>query len=933
MGINTGPAEAKVDGDRATGYTGYSTLARVARVMAAGHGGQMLLSDTAAGQVRDELPDGVDLRNLGQHRLKGLLEPTHLWQVVVADLPQSFPRLRTASSVASNLPASLTRFVGRKRELQQVKDLVAEHRLVTLVGPGGTGKTRLALQAATDLREPFGDRVYLVDLAGSSDEGAVLPLVARAIGLLDETPGRSLLDDLREHIGDQATLLFLDNFERVIAAAPALAELLRDCPGLKQLVTSREALHVSGERVFSVPPMTVPGPADRDLSLIELGEADAIELFVERARAVDPEFRLTADNARLVTDLCVGLDGLPLAIELATARLGFLTPEALVDRLGRRLELLRGGPRDAPARQQTLRGTIDWSYEMLDEGEQRLFALLSVFTGATVEAVEGVMGRVEGVADTDVFDALGSLVDKSLLRLVDRGEVTSRLVMLETIREYAGERLDEDRAFADAVRRAHASHFADWTEAQWEELTGSEQEVASGQMAADIDNIRTAWRYWVDEKDFEQLSKLTDSMWLLYDARGWYHATAALTTDLLEVLSSTPSSPERAVAELTLQTSLARVLMVVKGDTAEVEAAWRRALELSEGQPESPQLLPVLRSLASFYMLRAEFARGAELAGQILDLADRHDDADARTDGHLVLGANLAFLGQLRSGMEHLEAGIAAHGSHKPGSRRFRLGNNPGVVCFTTSAMVLWMLGFPDRARDRIQQAMDLAEDLDHPSSIAYAHFHAGLIHLWRREPAQVEARTQTVLQLADEYDFQIWTAVGSCLRGAALAEMGSAEDGLALVEAAMNNYQRLPSPPVFWPLLLHIQAGVCGAAGRPADGLALEAEAIEIATEGEGQMFGSEFFHRYGELVLAATPDEHDEAEVWFRRAVETGAALDAPMFQLRAALPLARLWHEQGKVEDAHRLVSEAYGAIDEGFDTADLIDAKALLDELAP
>ena len=466
----------------------------------------------------------------------------------------------------------------------------------------------MALQVAGDLRDDFGDRVHLVDLSGTGDVDSVLPLIAQAVGLLEEAPGRSLLEELRGQIGDQKMLLVLDNFERVLAAAPVLTDLLRECPGLKQLVTTREALHVSGEHVFPVPPMAVPDPGDRELSLAYLAESDAVALLVDRARAVDPAFRLTDANARMVVELCVGLDGLPLAIELATARLGFLSPEALVERLGSRLELLRGGPRDAPARQQTLRATIDWSYEMLDPGEQRLFGSSGCSRATTVEAVEGAADGVDGMPDIDLIDGVHLHSSTRACSGWSTGVRPHPASRCEDDPEFAAERLDEDPALAAAVRRAHAGWFADWTQAQWEPLTGTGREAASNRMAGDIENIRAAWRYWKDEQDFEQLGKLVDSMWLLYDARGWYHATAALTTDLLEVLSSMPSTPERLVEEITLRTSLARVLMVVTGDTKEVEAAWTRALELSEGQDKVPELLPVLRGLASFYMLRAEFA-------------------------------------------------------------------------------------------------------------------------------------------------------------------------------------------------------------------------------------------------------------------------------------------------------------------------------------
>ena len=869
--------------------------------------------------------------DLGQHELKGLLNPEHLWQVVATGLPQSFPPLQTLSTVPCNLPVTLDRFVGRTRELQEVKDRLGHARLLTLLGTGGTGKTRLALQAATELRDDFEDRVYFVDLAATRDLESVLSVTARAIGLREGTNG-PLLDDLKGQIGTQKMLFLLDNFEQVTVAAPTMAELLRDCPQLTQLVTSREALHVSGENVFPVPPLTLPETDLRHASVEKLAQSEAIQLFVERAQAVKPDFRLTEDNAQAVAELCVRLDGLPLAIELATARLALFSPQALVERLGNRLKLLRGGARDVPVRQQTLRDTIGWSYEMLDPGEQRLFQLLSVFSGATFEAIEDVASQVKGLDEIDVLDGLGSLVDKSLIRRVDQGDAESRLSMLETIREFATQRLDEDPELRASARRAHASYFANWTQRQWERLTGEGRDAASEQMAADIENIRTAWRYWVAEGNLEQVGRFTDSLWLLYDARGWYHATVSLTTDLLDLLSSTPSTPERVLEQITLQTSLARVLLTIKGYTQEVEDAYMRALELCEGEGQVPQLLPVLRGLSTFYIYRAEFEKGARTGEQILSLAERYDDASAQIEGHLVLGACLAMLNRLQPGMDHLEQGIAAYDPERHGSARFRLGNNPGVVCFTTSALVLWMLGYPDRARDRAHESIGLATRLSHPSSMAYAQFHAGLIHLWTREEELAQGCAQAVLDIADEHEFQIWRVVGSCLRGAATARVGSADESLRLIEGAMNTYQRLRTPPVFWPLLLYLQAGVCGLAERPGDGLTLLDEAVEIATHGQGQTLWSEFFQLKGDLLLAVSPDNAAEAETWFQRAVDIAAEVQAPMLQLRAALRLSRLWHGQGKTEEARKLLGDAYERFTEGFTTADLSDAKALLDDLA-
>ena len=930
MGIHTGVAQAGDREDRTGGYTGYSTLARVQRVMTAAHGGQVLLSNASAEQARGELLQGLTLRDMGEHRLKGLLNPEHLWQLVAMDLPRSFPRLQTLSAISSNLPVAVNRFVGRERELREVKDRLAQTRMLTLLGAGGTGKTRLALQAAADLLDHFEDRVYFVDLASSRDTESVLTAIAGTIGLRGKSE-LPLLDDLKGQIQTQKMLLLLDNFEQVTVAAPMMAELLRDCPELKLLVTSRETLRVSGENAFPVPPLSLPPANLKHLSIEQLAQSEAVQLFIERAQAVKPDFRLTNDNAQAVAELCVRLDGLPLAIELATARLNLFSPQALVERLGNRLKLLQGGARDLPIRQQTLRDTIGWSYEMLDPGEQRLFELLSVFSGATFESVEEVGSQMKRFDEMgiDLLEGLSSLVNKSLVQQADQSNGESRLLMLETIQEFAAARLEADPEWSATARRSHATYFADWTQRQRERLTSDGRDAASELMVTELENIRTAWRYWVAEGNLEQLGKFADSLWLLYDARGWYHETVSLTTDLLNVLSSSPSTPERVLEQITLQTRLARALLVLKGYTQEVVEAYTRALELCEREGEIPQLPPVLRGLSSFYMYRAEFEKGARIGEQILVLAERNDDAGLRVEGHLLMGANLAFLGDLSLGMEHLEKGLSAYDFDRHGSYRFRLGNNPGVVCFTTSALLLWMLGFPDGALNRANEAIALSKRLNHPSSMAYALFHTGLLHWWRREVEPAHRCAQAVLDIAEEHEFQSWRAVGFCLRGAALAGMGSAEEGLMLIQQGINMYQRLKTPPVFWPMLLYLQAGTCGLATRPGDGLNLLNEAMGLEAQSSAGPFASEFFRLKGDLLLALSRENVAEAESCFQNAVNL--AMQAPMLQLRAALRLSRLWREQGKTELARKLLSDAYQKFTEGFTTADLSEAKALLDDL--
>jgi hypothetical protein len=354
-------------------------------------------------------------------------------------------------------------------------------------------------------------------------------------------------------------------------------------------------------------------------------------------------------------------------------------------------------------------------------------------------------------------------------------------------------------------------------------------------------------------------------------------------------------------------------------------------LELLEGRA-LPQLFPVLRSLASFYNFRAEHDKGAQVGREILRLAEQQNDTGMLVDGHLVLGANLAFLNELHAGLAHLDKAIGYFGSVPYRSHRFRLGNNPGVACFTTSAFILWLLGYPDRAAQRASDAVALATRLEHPFTLAYALFHCGFLHLWRREPALVRDRAVGVLQVAEDHDFQIWRALGTCLLGAANTGMGQGEEGLAQVRQGIDLYQGLKTPPVFWPLLLFVEAGAHAQVGRAADGLALIDEALEIAGRGAGMTLLPEFQLLKGDLLLALPGVDGDNPEPWFQRAFDIAQGLDARMSQLRAATRLCRLRQDNDDEEEhGGRVLRAVYDTLTEGFTTADLTEARLLLESL--
>src|SRR6266704_3003150 len=461
VGLHTGEPQPTADG-----YVGLD-VHLAARLMSVGHGGQVLLSQTTRHLVEHTLPDGVSLRDLGEHRLKDLQQQSHLFQLVIAGLPDDFPPLLTLDIHPHNLPVQPTPLIGREREVAAVQQLLLREdvRLLTLTGPGGSGKTRLGLHVAAELSDHFTDGIYFVNLAPISDAELVVPTVAQTLGV-KESSTQSMAEQLQAFLQAKLLLLVLDNFEQVVSAACILSDLLARCPDLKLLVTSRTVLHLAAEHEFAVPPLSLP-----DLNhlpdLVTLSQYEAVALFIARAQALKPEFQVSNTTAPAVAEICARLDGLPLAIELAAARIKLLPPPALLARLGQRLEVLTIGARDVPARQQTLRDTIAWSYQLLDAAEQRL----SVFAGGcTLQAVEAI-GAVFGDTTGQVFERVASLIDKSMLQQTEEKGEEPCLLMLETIREY-GQVCLQASGEEEVIRHAHAAYYLRLSETAEQETEG-----------------------------------------------------------------------------------------------------------------------------------------------------------------------------------------------------------------------------------------------------------------------------------------------------------------------------------------------------------------------------------------------------------------------------------------------------------------------------
>jgi predicted ATPase/class 3 adenylate cyclase len=645
MGLHTG------EGTRiGEGYVGLD-VHRAARIGDAGHGGQVLLSGATRELVQHTLHDRVELVDLGEHRLKDMPNPERLFQLSIGGLATEFPPLRTLDARPNNLPAQMSSFVGRDEAIREVQAALEGTRLLTLTGPGGTGKTRLALEVGYRQLPAFVDGVWFLDLSAVTDPSVVPTEIAIAIGATRD-PGQPVFQCLEEHLRERKLLLILDNFEQVVDAALAVEHLLSHAPGLKVMVTSRSVLSVYGEREYPVPPLKLPDPGSAEI-IDRLVRSESVSLFVERARDVRSDFQLTPENALAVAEICSRLDGLPLAIELAAVRVNVLSPQAMLPRLDERLALLTSGPRSLPERQRTLRGAIDWSYRLLEEPERRLFARLATFWGG------GALEAIEAVADHDLgaplLDVLGSLVNNSLLRRTETPGGEVRFQMLETIREYAMEKLDDEPDSME-VRRRHARFFLDLATRGEPHLLGRDQKELLDRFDRDHDNLRASLKWSIEAGEVAAGQEAAGALWRFWHQRG--HLAEGRRK--LEHLLNAPGGEERTPQRFKALTG-AGGLAYWQNDYPAAERFYAEALEMARGLDDPRSIAEGLFNLSFLDRIRGDEEEGMAKLRTVREMATSIGDRQLAADSLWLLGSRELREGRPEQGLPMVEEALGIY--------------------------------------------------------------------------------------------------------------------------------------------------------------------------------------------------------------------------------------------------------------------------------
>ena len=784
MAVHRGPAE-----ERGGDYFG-PALNRAARLLEAGHGGQLLVSEEAAASAGWEA--GADLRDLGEHRLRDLGRAGRVYQVLAEGLEAEFPPLRTLASFPNNLPLQLATFVGRDRELDEVRGMLAENRLLTLTGVGGVGKSRLAIQVAAASVERFPDGVWLVELAPVVDPANLPSRVAAALRVRSEQH-RDIEATLRDHLSGHDLLLILDNCEHVIDAAAKFADaFLRSCPGLTIVATSREGLGLSGEALWIVPSLSLP---EEEAAPGRWRESEAVRLFLERAELVRPGFAPDDGELAAIADICRRLDGIPLAIELAVGRLRVLSVQQVAARLDDRFRLLTGGSRTALPRQRTLQATMDWSYDLLPRHEQVLLRRLAVFqSGFTLEAAEEVCSGDE-LPRFEILDLLAHLVQTSLVT-VDEGTAV-RYGMLETVRQYGLDRLIE-AGEADEARRRHACFYRDLAFARRHELIGRNQREWAQRFRSEHQNFRVALNWALDAGEVEIAMGLTawlDRFWWQeghnMEARRWQHA----------VLAVAPDEPSAELAQILGDASLGAAF---EGDVAEAEAFAKREAEVSAAIGDEAVMVRSMQTNATVARLQGNIRRALELLEAGVDRLRKTDSP------HLVVMlANVAFTAVNMGLLDRAEQVASELSERDDPFARVIVHAIRGYVDYYGSQL--------DEAQQHLAEARRAGELLSHKPMHADITIALAWVALYRREAAAAMAHGAAAVQEAVDLEDPFGEAEGLLIQAAARNVDGDLSGALDLLRAAIEAALRL-DVDIITGLAMLVGSPILVATGRHRD-------------------------------------------------------------------------------------------------------------------
>jgi predicted ATPase/DNA-binding winged helix-turn-helix (wHTH) protein len=827
----------------------------------------------------------------------------------------------------TNLPETVSELIGREAELQAVTALVTEHRLVSLVGAGGIGKTRLGLEVARHLLPRFPDGVFVAELGPLSSPELVPATVASALGLTHVASTVSH-EGIAGAVGTKKLLLVIDNCEHVIEAAARMTEaLVRAGPGISLLATSREPLRASGEYVYRVPPLDVPAGDNQDMQ--DVFGYGAIRLFVSRAHAAEPRYIAEGRVAAATAAICRRLDGIPLAIELAATRIVGFGVDGVAARLDDRFRLLTGGSRTLP-RHQTMRATLDWSYELLSESERVVLRRLGVFVGAfTLDAVSAVAASVE-IPASEVADSVANLVGKSLLS-ADVGGAIVHYRLLETTRAYAREKLIEGGEF-DHFARRHAEYYRDLLRHADAELETRPTTEWLAAYQPHIDDVRAAldWAFSLtgDVAVGVALTAATVPLWthlsLLAECR-------ARVEQAIESLGrEVPSDPPR---DMRLYLALGHALLHTRASGGpEMKAALTKALELADIMNDTRYRLGAIHGLYLHHINTGEYQRAISLAEQFRTVAAETADRSDVPIGSRLIGLALHILGDQPGARRHLEPLVGSRFATARPSHIILYQYDQRVTLDCYYARVLWLQGFGDQASRLTESLVGYARTKDHLLSFVYTLLIAACpIALYVGDLTTADHHVRLAFDLAARHALDVWNVWAQCFEGILLIKRGDHRAGAQLLQATL---ERLPEPAFHHHLsllLAELAAGL-GGAGQIAEGLVVVDKALARAEETEAGWYLAELLRTKGELLLLGrVPTAVATAEKCFHQALDVARRQGALAWELRAAMSLARLWRGQQRASQARKLLAPVYRRYTEGFGTADLIAAETLLASL--